>query len=111
MADQDFYIKAHDTAPTLDATLKDAAGNPENLENASVRFHMRKQGESGSPKVDAAATVLDASAGTVRYSWTAADTNVPGIYLGEFEVAYQDGSVQTYPNKDLMRVHVMDDIG
>jgi len=104
-----FYIKQNDTGPAMLATLQDASGNAINLVGASVRFHMRSV-MGGNPVVDAAATVVNAAAGTVRYSWIAADTNTVGSYQAEFQVTYADASVETFPNDSYIAVEIIDDI-
>ena len=104
-----FYIKQNDTGPAMLATLQDANGNAINLTGASVRFHMRSVG-GGNPVVDAAATVVTAASGIVRYNWVAADTDTVGTYQAEFEVTYADASIETFPNDGYIVVQIIDDI-
>jgi hypothetical protein len=104
-----FYVKQNDTSPAMLATLQDADGVAVSLVGATVRFHMRTLGGTQT-KVDAAATVVNALAGTVRYSWIAADTNTVGSYQAEFEVTYADASVETFPNDSYIAVEIIDDI-
>ena len=80
-----FYIKRGDTRPSLYATLTQE-GSVVDLTGATVRFHMGNV-------VDASAEILEASAGTVRYNWVAADTLLEGSYRAEFEVTFPDGHV------------------
>ena len=104
-----FYIKQNDTSPAIQATLKDTDGNAVNLLGATVRFHMRKQGAT-TAKVDAAATIVSAASGIVRYNWTAANTDTVGTYNAEFEVTYTDNTVETFPNASYIKVKIVDDI-
>jgi hypothetical protein len=104
-----FYIKQNDTGPAMLATLQDASGNAINLVGASVRFHMRSV-MGGNPVVDAAATVVTAASGIVRYNWVSADTNTIGTYQAEFEVTYADASIETFPNDSYIPVQIIDDI-
>lgn len=104
-----FYIKQNDTSPNLDATLKDASDNVIDLTGATLRFHMRKIGAT-SAKVDAGATILDAEAGQVRYTWSSGDTDAIGSFEAEFEVTYGDGSIETFPNNKFFSVEITDDI-
>lgn len=103
-----FRIKQNDTSPELEAALSDATGTAINLNGASVRFHMRRAG--GPVVVDAAATIVTAAAGLVRYVWTAGNTNTAGSYQAEFEVTYGDGSIETFPNSSNIQVDIMADL-
>lgn len=77
----DFTMRAGDTAPLLTATLLGADGNPANLTGATVKFHLRAK-NSATAIVNAVATVVSAIAGSVSYSWQAADTASAGDYWG-----------------------------
>jgi hypothetical protein len=91
-----FSIKQNDTSPALQATLKDAALSPINLNGATVMFHMKSL--DGTMKVDAAMTITSPLEGVVEYNWEAGDTDTVGTYYVEFEVTYFDDSVETFPN-------------
>lgn len=103
-----FQIKKNDTSPQLEAVLSNAAGTPIDLNGASVRFHMRRAG--GPILIDAAATIVTAGAGLVRYVWTAGDTDTAGSYQAEFEVTYADSSIETFPNSSNIQVDIMADL-
>ena len=105
-----FYIKQGDTTPALKATLKDGDGNVINLTDASVRFHMRAI-DATSSTVDAEGSVVSpATGGVVQYAWASGDTATAGMYSAEFEITYGDGSIETFPNNDYIRVEIIDDI-
>ena len=104
-----FYVKQNDTSPIMLATLQDADGVAVGLVGATVRFHMRAIGSSQT-KVDSAATIVSAVAGSVSYSWSASDTNTIGSYQAEFEVTYGDGRVETFPNNGYISVEIIDDV-
>jgi hypothetical protein len=103
-----FYIKQNDTQPRMLATLKDGDENVIDLTDATVRFHMRAVG--GAVVTDAAAVVVTAASGLVRYDWSASDTEDTGSYQAEFEVTYADGTIETFPNNGYIRVQIGDDI-
>ena len=104
-----FYIKQNDTVPSIRATLQHGNGDPGDLINATVRFHMRAIGANNTT-VDAAAVVVSAEAGIVQYNWIADDTDTIGSYQAEFEVTYPDSTVETFPNDGYVRIEIIDDI-
>ena len=105
-----FYIKQNDTRPAIAANLTDANAAAVNLTGATVRFSMRVE-PAGTVKVSAAAaTIDDAEAGQVSYNWTASDTNTADDYEAEFQVTFVGGAVQTFPGRNWIAVHVIDDI-
>lgn len=104
-----FYIKQNDTVPSIRATLQNGNGDPVDLINASVRFHMRAIGANNTT-VDAAAVVITPAAGVVQYNWIADDTDTIGSYQAEFEVTYPDSTVETFPNDGYVRIEIIDDI-
>lgn len=104
-----FYIKEGDTSPELQATLKDAEGSAIDLTGASARFHMRAPGAAAAA-VDAAATVVTAASGIVKYTWIAGDTDVAGRYEAEFEITFGDGSIESFPNRGYIPVRISSDI-
>jgi len=104
-----FYIKRNDTSPTMRATLKDGNDVVINLTGCSIRFHMRSVGGT-TAKADAAATIVDAEGGTVQYQWVAADTDTLGSFEAEFEVTFQGGEIESFPNNKFIQVEITDDI-
>ena len=105
-----FYMKQNDTRPALVASLTDANDQAVNLTGATVVFNMRVE-PAGTTKVSAAAaTVLDSEAGEVSYSWSAANTDTADDFEAEFQVTYAGGGVQTFPGRNHILVHIVDDI-
>jgi hypothetical protein len=105
-----FYIKQNDTRPAIAANLTDANAAAVNLTGATVKFSMRVE-PAGTVKVSAAAaTIDDAEAGQVSYNWTASDTNTADDYEAEFQVTFVGGAVQTFPGRNWIAVHVIDDV-
>lgn len=104
-----FFIKRGDTGPDLQRQLLDESGNPLNLSSATVRFNMQLKG--GAVAISrAAATIVNASTGIVKYSWQAGDTDTAGSYEGEFEITYPDSSVETVPNYGMIEITITADI-
>lgn len=104
MADK-FTIRQNDTLPSLTATLIDVNGNPVNLTGASVVFKMVIR-HGVTPVVNRAASILSPTAGTVSFTWQAADTQNEGTYLGNFIVTYGSGAIETFPNTEPFIVEI-----
>jgi hypothetical protein len=103
----DFFLKRGDTSPALEFVLEPLTA----LTGATVRFNMRLPGASAAKVSRATAQVVSpATDGKVRYVWQTADTDTAGDYLGEFEVTFQDGSIETFPNADEIKIHIRQDL-
>ena len=109
-----FHVGRGDFLPdiTIAATYSDGAVI--DLTTAtSPKFIMRSASAAdlSTPKVNTTATVVDGSAGTMRYSWAGTDTDTAGTYIAEFEVVI-DGKKLTIPNrKQKLIVIVHGDLG
>jgi hypothetical protein len=103
-----FTIKQNDTAPSVEAVLKNSAGSAVDLTGATVNFHMKDL--SGTVVVAAAASVTDDIGGTVQYDWIAADTDTAGTFYAEFEVEYPDGTIETFPNTGSVAVNIVKEL-
>lgn len=107
----EIIVRKNDTLPYLDFTLvKDSQNTPHNLTDATVTFSMSiTPGET--PKVNkSAVTIVNATGGTIRYAWLAADTNAIGRYFGEFEVVFSDGKILTFPKDEYIEVTIIEEI-
>jgi 5-hydroxyisourate hydrolase-like protein (transthyretin family) len=93
-----FYIKQNDTSPSVTATLTDANNVAVNISGATVKMHM--EDVEGNLKVNATMTVTDGVNGVVQYDWVTGDTDTAGTYYVEFQVTYNDGGVETFPNSN-----------
>ena len=107
-----FVIKRNDRREPIARTLKASSGLPQDLGSAtSVYFRMRPE-TGGVLKVNApAAIIAPPESGNVQYNWAAGDTDTAGYYQAEWEVTYQDGTKQSFPNGDSLLVHVREDLG
>jgi hypothetical protein len=94
----DFALKQDDTLSALTATLENAAGNAVNLTSADIVFQMRLgEGSSWVVNSSSGVTITSATGGTVRKTWTAAQTDTPGLYYSQWVVTWSSG-VQRFPN-------------
>lgn len=105
-----FYIKQNDTAPSIEAILTDSNGKVRSMADASaVRFHMKS--EQGVILIeDGVGSVTSAAKGKVSYVWQDGDTSNTGIHNAEFEVEYNNGQIETFPNTGYIRVIIKDEL-
>ena len=110
MPEESHFLKQNDTADYIERTLRNAFGVPVNLTGATLVFSMRVK-PGGAAKISgAAATLVDAPAGRVRYSFTSSDSDTADEYEGEFQATFSNGDVQTFPNDGHIPIIITDDI-
>jgi len=102
---QTFTIKRGDTSPAILYALF-----PETISLAAATILFKMSGQSGGLKVNAPAYVSQSSPPVVGYQWQAEDLDTAGNFLAEFEVTYGDGSVETFPNDEYIRIKVLSDL-
>jgi hypothetical protein len=105
----DVTIKRGDTRNCIKAVLKDARGAPVDLTDCSVKFHMALLRQPAI--ISRAVHIQDAAAGEVWVVWVPGETDSTGIYRAEFEVVYQDGRKETFPNKGYISLLIQNDLG
>lgn len=111
----EFTIRQGDTASKLSSVLRDDAGDPVDIQGATISFRMALLG-GGSLKVnqntsnDQVGNGSDGSKGKVSYTWQAADTNTPGLYVGVFRATFPGAVVQSFPNGGFVLVRVTADL-
>lgn len=113
----DFAIKTGDTASSLASTLENSGGTAVDLQGATITFKMRSIA-GGTLSLAAAATNsqngtgVDGTKGHVVYNWatSGADTATAGLYVGEWEVRFASGAIQTYPNDSYLLIGITDDL-
>jgi hypothetical protein len=103
-------IKRNDTHPPIEATLKDANGDPIDLTGAAVKFIMKKTG-AVTPILSTAMTIVSPTEGTIKYEWEAGTTAIAGLYEFEFEITFADTSKLTVPNAEYERLRILEDLG
>jgi hypothetical protein len=111
MSDPTFSIQRGDLLPVLEVVLRNPDGTPFDLTNTSaVRFRMWNSNGNVSVtsyQVDAAAAIVDAAAGRVRYTWAGSDTAIAGTFYGEFALTV-GGKPQRAPTVGVVVVKVLE---
>ena len=108
MSNRVINVKRNDRVPSVFATLLSGV-TPIDLTGSTVKFIMRQRG-GAAVKVNAAAVVVSATAGTVRYDWGATDTDTAGLYDAEFEITTAVSKKYTCPNARHLEVLVFEDL-
>ncbi len=84
-----------DTAPAITGAITHQNDNSAlDLTGASVKFQMRKADDRRFT-VNATASVINASTGSVGYDWAPNDLATPGDYLVQWEITFSGGRIQT----------------
>ena len=110
MSTADLIIRQGDTVPTLSLTVLDQNNNPLNLTGASPYFAMRAL-SSTTYTTYALMTIVNATAGQVSYSWSTADTQTAGIFMGEIHVSGGSiGGTYTFPNDGYLDIVIEENI-
>lgn len=100
-------IVQNDTKPYLEFDITQE-GVPVDLTGCTVKFYM-KDADTGTVKVNGSTcSITDAENGKCRYVWNSGDTGTVGTYLGEVEVTFPDGKIQTGYKQ--MTIIIRDDI-
>ena len=92
----DVTLVQGDTRPSLTGALKITSSQDAlDLTTATeVRFQMRQHNDRRYT-VDQPALVINAAGGLVRYDWDEGDLAVAGEYICQWEVTWNDSTVQT----------------
>lgn len=114
MNQKPFIIKRNDTLPDLQINIKTRS-----CINAIIPFDLTSVTGCTFSMVDECgnvviasnpAQVINASGGTVQYSWLDGDTSISGKYQGEFELYFDDGKKISVPNLGGIEIFIDQDI-
>jgi len=105
----DFTLKANDRLPSIQATLT-TAGVPVDLTGATGVNFIMKAAQGNTIKVNAAAAIVTATTGVVRYDWLAIDTATPGEYIAEWQVTWSGGKKQSFPTLTYHSISILADL-
>jgi hypothetical protein len=103
--------KQGDRLPVLEyVALEDEDGQAANLTGATAAvFVFRKRTSAAATAVSAAATIVNAETGELRYDWAAGDLASAGNYYGEFRVTI-GGVDRTFPQRGYIPFVVESDL-
>lgn len=102
-------VKRGDVGRTFSDTLTEA-GVAADLSTATGVLFILRSPDALEPKVAAAATIVSAPAGTVKYVTVLDDLDTAGEYLQEWQVTYAGGAIATFPDEGYNRVVVEADL-
>jgi hypothetical protein len=97
-------MKRGDTAPNLVLNLTDGSTPVDLSAAAEIRVVIRFGAKLISRSVDGS------SNGQIVMRWQDGDLDQSGVYTGEVEVTWSDGTIQTWPAQGNFFVTVRDDI-
>jgi len=105
-----FYIKQNDTAPALEAVLTDSTGRAKSLIEASqIRFNMST--DEGVNVINlGTGAIVNATKGIVSYTWQTGNTSNTGIHNAEFQVTYNNGQIESFPNSGYIKVIIKEEL-
>lgn len=107
---REFTLMEGDLLPALDFNVVDGDGNPFDLTGGTAVFLMATLPPSidvdSENEIDAAATIVDAAAGHLRYQWQSGDTDERGKYVAVFEVTVGSRKF-TVPNDDYIAITIL----
>lgn len=107
-----FRIVQNDTAPPISSRLADS-GEVVDLSDASnVKFHM--EDKFSRVVIDADLTgrvnIVNADLGEVEYVFAQRDTKNVGTFKAEWQVLYDNGTIETFPSEGKVEVEVVEEI-
>jgi hypothetical protein len=109
-----FIIKRNDTAPAIVATVFDRGclgeWNRLNLSGVTkIEFSMVD--DCGSLIISSqSAETISATSGIIQYAWKEGDTYMPGNFVGEFEIFFQNGTKMSLPREGGIKIRIIEDI-
>lgn len=108
----DWTMKRNDTAVPLYRSLTHATGalaatNIPLAAASRVRMFMSQSAILNT----ASCVIASAAGGVVRHDWVAVETASSGIFNCEYEILWNDGTIQTVPNSGYFSIEIVADLG
>lgn len=106
----DFTLKQNDTSPSFDVVVMTGLKEVVDLTGFTApEFHMWNR-RTRAVVVDTTATIAAATGGLLRYTWLAADTDVPGLYEAEFQITDPAGGILSIPNDGYFTIEITPEV-
>ena len=108
-----FYIKEDDTYPLLVNVLKEEIDGKlyvKDLTGATVTLNSRNKDSGAASITGGSASIVDAKAGKVSFTFSAAQTATPAVYEYEWSVDFGGGSIGTWPTEGYLEYEVVTEI-
>ena len=104
-------VKQGDLQLPVPLTLTDSLGQPVNLTaNPAVTITVRPIGSDIAIIINRACTIDTPAAGEISFAWDTGDTDTPGMYLAEIQVAWVTGEPQTFPGDGFIEIFIEADL-
>lgn len=104
----ELFCKRNDLARRIEDTLT-LDGIAINLADATVKFLLHNTALQ--TLLEGPATIIDAAAGKVAFSFSETQTSVEGIYLFEWEITFLNGRKLTVPDDSYHTLTIIKDLG
>jgi hypothetical protein len=109
----DVQMVRGDTRPYLDFVVRKEDGTVADLTGSTQVFRIRRLHET-TVRIARSCVIQDAPNGRTRFMWQATDwdsgkLDAPGVYEGELEITWADGTVSTVV--DLIKIIVREQVG
>lgn len=103
------YLKYKDNLPTVRANLSDANGYLNLAAASSVHFIYQLRSRIA-PPTTGSATILGSSSGYVEYAWPTGTSISGGFYNAEWRVNFNNGSIISVPNSEMMELMIYNNL-
>jgi hypothetical protein len=88
--------------------LKWDDGTAIDLSSATSVYIIMTLDGATTPTINAICSIIDATAGGVKYAFTSTNTGVAGMYKIKFKITFTDTTVLTVPSGDVIWMLIID---
>ena len=101
----EIVLKKSDILPVLETTISGANGVID-LSNVTGTFFVYKQRFSGAMTIRSG-TIVSATSGLVRYTWTNSDNLSVGPYFAEWRLYQTGAAMRSYPSDGYLSIEIV----